>query len=587
MTHHLFRLIAVFIGFMSATLFLQAQEEGAEPQTDPQDSLIQQLRHQIQEMNMQQVLLQEELRRVGQNARMDSISQARRRRRIDSLRQILPGAPLVIDGDTLLRIYALKGGMQPEARVKEAQEAILDAGHRLTFKSDSVYVYEGDFSSDIMVGEQVVLSITDIDGLYESKPRAELAKDYAVLIQQKIAEIQDDYGLRQKLTGLLLAVLVLVVQFVAIKLTNRLFAKWKFRLSRRIIGLIQPIKLKDYEFLSIHQLSIIVVWCYNALRYAFIIFQLCVSITLLFIIFPETETLVWTVFGYIWNPFKSILLSFFGYLPKLFQIAVIWACFHYLIKGVKYFANEIETGHLKLSGFYPDWAQPTYYILRVLLYSLMLVMIWPLLPNSNSEIFQGVSVFIGIIVSLGSTSIIGNIMAGMVMTYMRPFRIGDYIKVGDTVGEVIEKTVLVTRIRTRKNEVVTIQNSSLMGSQTSNYTVAAQNYNLVVHTKVTIGYDVPWQQVKRIMERAAAETPGVLSQPKPFMMTTALNDFYVEYEINAFTDDAVRLPAIYSALHQNLLKSFFDEGVEIMSPHIIARRDGIDLQMPADYQPKA
>ena len=584
MTHHLFRLIAVFIGFMSATLFLQAQEEGAEPQTDPQDSLIQQLRHQIQEMNMQQVLLQEELRRVGQNARMDSISQARRRRRIDSLRQILPGAPLVIDGDTLLRIYALKGGMQPEARVKEAQEAILDAGHRLTFKSDSVYVYEGDFSSDIMVGEQVVLSITDIDGLYESKPRAELAKDYAVLIQQKIAEIQDDYGLRQKLTGLLLAVLVLVVQFVAIKLTNRLFAKWKFRLSRRIIGLIQPIKLKDYEFLSIHQLSIIVVWCYNALRYAFIIFQLCVSITLLFIIFPETETLVWTVFGYIWNPFKSILLSFFGYLPKLFQIAVIWACFHYLIKGVKYFANEIETGHLKLSGFYPDWAQPTYYILRVLLYSLMLVMIWPLLPNSNSEIFQGVSVFIGIIVSLGSTSIIGNIMAGMVMTYMRPFHVGDFIKYGDTEGFVIEKTMLVTRIRTRKNNVITIPNSNLMTSQTTNYTFSAQNFGIVVHTKVTIGYDVRWQEIRQLLLDAAHATKGLRQHPEPFVLVTALDDYYVEYEVNAYTNQYEKLPVIYSELHHNILDSFHTHGVEIMSPHIYAHRANLELQIPKDQQ---
>ena len=200
-------------------------------------------------------------------------------------------------------------------------------------------------------------------------------------------------------------------------------------------------------------------------------------------------------------------------------------------------------------------------------------MIWPLLPNSNSEVFQGVSVFIGIIVSLGSTSIIGNLVSGMVMTYMRLFNIGDYIKVGDVVGEVIEKTILVTRIRTRKNEVITIQNSNLMGSQTSNYTVA-----------VTIGYDVPWQKVKEIMESAALETPGIRHKPHPFMMTTSLDDYYVEYEINAFTNDAVRLAIIYSNLHQNLLRRFFEEGVEIMSPHIFAHRNDIDLQVPPAYK---
>ena len=174
-------------------------------------------------------------------------------------------------------------------------------------------------------------------------------------------------------------------------------------------------------------------------------------------------------------------------------------------------------------------------------------------------------------------------MAGMVMTYMRPFRIGDYIKVGDIVGEVIEKNILVTRIRTRKNEIVTIQNSNMLGAQTSNYSEAAKTFGIIVHTKVTIGYDVPWQQIKEIMESAALDTNGIKKNPKPFMMTTALDDFYVEYEINAYTDHSATLPRVYSELHQNLLKRFFESGVEIMSPHIYARRDGIDTQMPANY----
>ena len=175
--------------------------------------------------------------------------------------------------------------------------------------------------------------------------------------------------------------------------------------------------------------------------------------------------------------------------------------------------NEIGSGRLKITGFYADWAEPTYFILRVLCYSFMIVMIWPLLPSSNSEVFQGVSVFIGIIVSLGSSSIIGNVMAGMVMTYMRPFHVGDFIKYGDTEGFVIEKTMLVTRIRTRKNNVITIPNSNLMTSQTTNYTFSAQNFGIVVHTKVTIGYDVGRRYVNCCSmpptpPRACASTPN-------------------------------------------------------------------------------
>ena len=346
---------------------------------------------------------------------------------------------------------------------------------------------------------------------------------------------------------------------------------------------ISPIRYKEYELLNARQQGIVVMFFYKVLRILCILFQLSISVPLLFFIFPETETFTNTVIGYILDPVKDILSSLLDFMPNLFKIVIIVICFRYLVKLLRYFAVEIASGRLKINGFYPDWAMPTFVMLRILCYALMLVMIWPLLPSSNSAVFQGVSVFIGLIVSLGSTSIIGNVMAGMVMTYMRPFRIGDYIKVGDIVGEVIEKNILVTRIRTRKNEIVTIQNSNMLSVQTSNYTEAAKTFGIILHTKVTIGYDVPWQQIKEIMESAALETNGIKKDPKPFMMTTALDDFYVEYEINAYTDDSVHMPRIYSELHQNLLKRFFEEGVEIMSPHIFARRDGIDTQMPANY----
>ena len=575
----------IAVAMMLCTAFATAQGEADSTVSSEsfKDSLIRALGSQLQEMQMQSLMLQDELQRTGQKVLLDSLTQAHRMARIDSLRKITPGAPLVVDDDTLLILYAHRGGVTPENRVKSASENIYATGQKPTFKADTLYIYEGDFSSDIMAGNNVILSVTDIDALWQHKSRQTLAAEYAEVIQAKINELHDEYGLRQKLLRALLVALILVVQYLLLRLTNTLFARWKKRFTRRVMGLLHPISLKDYEFLNTHRQGVIALSVYRGIRNIIIVLQLFFSATLLFSIFPETKTLTITVWGYIWNPFKGIIMAFIGYLPNLFQIAVIWACFYYIIKLIRYFAGEIEAERLKINGFYPDWAQPTFYILRVLLYSLMFVMIWPLLPNSNSEIFQGVSVFIGIIVSLGSTSIIGNVMAGMVMTYMRPFRIGDYIKVGDTTGEVIEKTLLVTRIRTRKNEVVTIQNSNLLGSQTSNYTVAAHNYGIIVHTKVTIGYDVPWQTVKQIMESAALETHGIKHNPHPYMMITALDDFYVEYEINAVTANAAQLPAIYSQLHQNLLKRFFEEGVEIMSPHIYARRDGIDVQMPENY----
>ncbi len=548
------------------------------------DSIMQELMSEIQELKLQRILMQEELEKTGLSARQDSIAQVVRKQRIDSLRKVTVGAPLIIDKDTLFTLYARKGGMLPEARVRECKKIIEALGHKLTFYADSVYTYSGDLFTDIMVNDEVVLSITDTDALWQDMARDELSKEYAGIIQDKLQQLNEEYGLRQKMSRILEALGIIIIQIIIIILTNKLFARWKFRTILHILRRTKSIRIKGYELLDIHKQGIALVIIYRYIRILLIFLQLFVTVPLLFSIFPETETFTYTILGYIWNPIKDIVRAFIAYLPNLFKIGVIYLCFRYLVRGIRYIALEIESERLKINGFYSDWASPTYYILRTLLYSLMFVMIWPLLPNSNSEIFQGVSVFIGVIVSLGSTSIIGNVMAGMVMTYMRPFRIGDFLKVGDTEGEVIEKTMLVTRIRTRKNEVITIQNSSLMGSQTSNFTVAAHNYGIIVHTKVTIGYDVPWQTVKEIMEGAAFETLGVLHHPKPFMLTTSLDDFYVEYEINVYTKDAKNLARIYSDLHQNLLRRFFEANVEIMSPHIYARRDGIDTQMPEEFK---
>ena len=548
-----------------------------------QDSIVKLLMAQVQELQLQRIMLQEELDRTGLNARMDSIAKVQRQHRIDSLRQITPGSPLIIDGDTLLVLYARKGGMLPETRVATAKEKIEALGHKLVLKADTIYVFESELSSDIMSGDDVVLSITDTDALWQGTTRARLAEDYASIMQKKVTQLQRTFGLKRKLWSFFLALLLIGAQVWLIKLTGKLFARWRFKVMRKLTRILKPLRWKDYEFLNVHRQGVACMFVYRLLKILVIGLQLFISVPILFSLFPETRTFTFTILGYVWNPVKDIFSSILGFLPNVFKIIIIYLCFRYLVKGLKYFAGEIENGRLKLGGFYADWATPTFYILRVLCYALMLVMIWPLLPNSNSAVFQGVSVFMGLIVSLGSTSIIGNIVAGMVMTYMRPFHIGDYIKVGDVVGEVIEKNILVTRIRTRKNEIVTIQNSNMLSTQTSNYTESAKTYGLIVHTKVTIGYDVSWQQVKHIMESAAAETKGIKKNPKPFMMTTALDDFYVEYEINAFTDNSETLPRVYSELHQNLLRRFFEEGVEIMSPHIFARRDGIDTQMPSDY----
>ena len=516
----------------------------------------------------------------AQNAMLDSVRMAEMKARIDSLRSVTPGVPLVIDEDTLFVLYSRYGGILPEIRVERARQEIMTQGRRLTFFTDSIYVYESDFTSDVMAGNHLILSITDIDALWQEKPRQELANHYASLIEEKIKEIHEDYGLRQKLLGLLMVVIIIVLQWLFIKLTNWLYRRWKFRLTRLVMRRALPLVIKDYEVLNKHRQGALFLMLYRLLRIGLIVVQLLITIPVLFSLFPETKSLTITVLGYIWDPTTDIFWGVIGYLPKFFKILVIIICFRYLVKGLHYLSNEIASGRLRINGFYPDWAVPTYHILRVLCYSFMFVMIWPLLPNSNSEVFQGVSVFLGVIVSLGSTSIIGNLMAGLVMTYMRPFHQGDFIRFGEVEGFVLEKTALVTRIRTRKNEIITIPNSNLMSAQTSNFTFAAHNYGIIVHTKVTIGYDMKHEVIENLLLDAARATKHIEKKPLPFVRVTKLDDFYVEYEINAYTKHSEWLSDIYSQLHQNILDHFHSAGVEIMSPHIFGLRNDLELQIP-------
>lgn len=561
--------------------------QGADSAAQRTDSVIAVLRQQVQDLQMQGILMHEELERAGRSAAVDSIRQAHRRQRIDSLRLTTPGSPLVIDDDTLLTLYARKGGVLPETRVEEARRHILELGKRLKLFADSIYVYEGDFTTDIMGGDIVVMSLSDEDGLWQNTSRQELAARYCQIVRRKVSSLHAEYGLRQKLMGLLMVLVIIGIQAFCIWLTNWFYRRWRIRLARYLIRNAHSLKIKDYEVLDAHRQGLAFLLGFRVVRALFILLQLLVSMPLLFSAFPETKSLTYRVFGYIWNPITDIVMAVLSFLPNLFQIVIIVFCFRYLVRGIRYLLNEIAAGNLKINGFYADWAEPTFYIVRLLCYSFMLVMIWPLLPSSNSQVFQGVSVFIGIIVSLGSSSIIGNIMAGMVMTYMRPFRLGDFIKFGDTEGFVIEKTVLVTRIRTRKNEVITIPNSNLMGNQTSNFTFAAQNYGIIVHTKVTIGYDMEWTRIRDLLLQAAHITPGLSHDPKPFVLVTTLDDFYVEYEINAFARRPEELSNIYSALRQNILDVFHRDGVEIMSPHIFAHRNNLELQIPLSQQPQA
>ena len=533
---------------------------------------------QLNEANMRMEMEQMKL----QMAAADSVKYARQRQRIDSLRQFTKGIPVVADGDTLFYLYTKRGGYTPQQRAQMTGSAIEELGRRFNLRPDSVSVDHSDIVSDLMYGNKVLLSLTDQDALWEGVSRDSLANERRQNVVDKLHEMKAEHGIWRMAKRILYFVLVIVGQYFLFRLTNWLFRKLKVRILRLKDTKIKPVSIQGYELLDAQKQANLLVFLASVGRYILMGLQLLFTVPLIFIIFPQTEGLAYRLLGYIWNPIRGIFVGIIDYIPKLFTIIVIWYAVKYLVRFVLYLAREVEGGRLKINGFYPDWAMPTFHIIRFLLYAFMIAMIYPYLPGSNSGVFQGISVFVGLIVSLGSSTVIGNIIAGLVITYMRPFKIGDRIQLNDTTGNIIEKTPLVTRIRTPKNEVVTVPNSFVMSSHTVNYSTSAREYGLIIHSEVSIGYDIPWRKVNELLIDAALNTPGVVDDPRPFVLETSLSDWYPVYQVNAYIKEADKMPQIYSNLHQNIQDKFNEAGIEIMSPHYMAMRDGNETTIPKD-----
>lgn len=504
----------------------------------------------------------------------DSVERVKQLNEIEKLRATTVGIPVIVEDDTLFYFYSNRGGYSAAQRAQMAQETITELGNRLTLHPDSVFIDNSDNVADIMYEKTVITSFTDRDALWAGLPQDSLANQMRTVIVNELHKLKDEHSIWRLVKRIFFLILIIVAQFFLFKLTNWLFRKLRTRIRAMKDTRLHPIMIQNYALLDTQREVRLLLSLSNIVRYIVMGLQLLVSIPLIFAIFPQTENLAYTLLGWIWLPVKTILHGIVDYVPNLFTIAVIWLSIRYLVKLFHYLSKEIESGRLKINGFYPDWARPTFNIIRFLLYAFMVAMIYPYLPGSDTGVFQGISVFVGLIISLGSSTVIGNIIAGMVITYMRPFHKGDRIKVDDTTGDIIEKTPLVTRMRTPKNEIVTIPNSFIMSSKSINYTTSARDYGLILHTEVTIGYDVPWRVVHSLLIAAALDTEGIIPDPKPFVLETGLNDWYPVYQLNAYTRDPQQMAAIYSRLHQNIQDHFNEAGVEIMSPTYIATRDG-------------
>ncbi|MEO8960564.1 MAG: mechanosensitive ion channel family protein [Ginsengibacter sp.] len=534
--------------------------------------------------NLKKEELQEQLKELKNK---EAVRFAEKKAQIDSLRLTAKAYPVLgFFKDTLFYIYNKSGSFSAEDRANAISQRIKPLSEYFRFSPDSINIVTSDVSTDLVFKHNIIISISDDDALWNNGTRNELAVNYQKIIGNEVLKYRSAISFKTLSKDIALALLVILIVILLIKYISKLFRWIKVKIWKQKDKLLKGIQIRNYTLFDASSEVRVLLNANNVLKWLLIILVIYLALPILFGIFPWTKNFADVLFGYILNPVKNIARAFWDFLPNLITIMVIVFVFKYVYRGLKYLRDEVHSGVLKIPGFFPDWANPTYQIIRVLIFAFMVVVIYPYLPGSGSPVFQGVSVFLGFLFTFGSAGSLSNIISGLILTYMRLFKIGDRVKIADVTGDVIEKSLLVTRIRTIKNEIISIPNSTVMSSHTINYSSDAPGLGLIINTTVTIGYDVPWKKMHEALIEAALRTQYVLEDPKPFVLQTGLEDFYVAYQINAYIRESNKQATIYSELHQNIQDVCNEKGIEIMSPHYRAARDGSTTTIPESYLPK-
>jgi small-conductance mechanosensitive channel len=495
-----------------------------------------------------------------------------------------PGSPVELDNKPLFVLKVRFKTMSPEQRAQIVSERLKKLAQDPTFRPDTITVRDWELSSDIMVGDQVILAIWAFEAKVEGKTDNELAQEYAERMRQAIAAYQQEHSLTNLLVSIIKTILALLVLVALIILVNRGMR----RLNRTILASerIRGVKVGGVEFFTAYRLKIVWVNALKIARFLIILIFVYAYFHLGLSFFPWTQRYALQLFNSVFGAVRAMGEAIWDQTPALVFLAVLFLITRYVLKTLRYFFDQVGAGKVTVAGLDAEVAPMTYKLLRLLIIAFVAVVAYPYVPGSQSPAFKGISIFLGVLFSLGSTSAVANLIAGVNLTYQRSFLVGDMIKIGEAVGMVVERKLYFTRIKTFKHHIVTIPNGTILTSHVTNLSQAIrQGDSLILHTSVTIGYNAPWKTVHALLIEAAKTTSHILQSPPPFVLQTALNDFYVTYELNAYTEAPEKMPRIYGELHQNIQNKFNEAGVEIMSPHYTQLRDGNQTAIPADYLP--
>ncbi len=502
----------------------------------------------------------------------------------DTLR--LAGQPVVVGGDTLFRVYARLGPMTAAERAEAISGRVTEASRGLRAGADTLSVVEEEGQSLIVAGDRVLMAVLEEDARMAGVPRAELAAGYLTALGDAFTKGSLRWRLERFGLGLLFTLLTTAALVALGWLVLRVFRRLEAMISLlRQSQRLPSLKIQQLELLSADRIADALLIVARGLQVVVWAILLYFYLVLVLSFFPWTQEASGRILDYVLHPLGIVGRNIASYLPNLFFIAIIVIVTRYVLRTIHFIFGAIGSGAISFGGFDKDWAEPTYKLVRFLVLAFALIVLFPYLPGAKSDAFKGVSLFVGVLFSLGSTGAVANLVAGSLLTYTRAFQIGDRVKIGGTLGDVVARTLLVTKVRTVYNVEVTIPNSTVMSSEVLNFTTMAQSTGIIMQTTVTIGYDVPWRKVHDLLVKAAQTTEGVLKDPAPFVLQTGLNDYYPAYELNAYIRESSRLRVILSRMNERVQDVFAEAGVEITSPAFTAIRDGNAITLPEGSVP--
>lgn len=478
-------------------------------------------------------------------------------------------APVIVDGDELFLVRG-SSALPAEERAERIQDRIIEAAEALTSNTFEITINQGEFGEDILVNGKMVSVTTVADAEYEQMEIDVLAGLQAQAIHEAILQYRESRSQSARIDSTLSAVAwsagFLIVSFLFFtrrKKVSDFVERQAKKQTAQVEAATKSILQRKALTSLINFFVMIFMWaCYLILFYYYLSFVL--------LAFAETRPVAELLLKYVSDPLLGVVRAFIGYLPNLIMLGIIALIARYLIQGIGIFFENLEQGVFEIADFEKHWIGPTFFLTKILIIVIALVFAYPYIPGSDSRAFQGLTILAGVMVSLGSNTVVSNMMAGLFVIYRRSTNIGDRIQVGDKIGDVVEIKLMETVIKSIKNEMISVPNAQLLNSEVINFSRKVDGRGILVHTTVGIGYEEPPKKIKAMLIEAAHRTQGLKKSPAPFVLWTQLADYAINYEINAFTSRGSSLQKIRSDLHENIVDVFNENGTQIMTPSYIS-----------------